>query len=1089
MRGKFVTNEENILSEVINNILPSTKSVDFLVGFFYFSGFTEIAKEVENKQMRVLVGLDIEQKIGNKVAQFQVINDNNKGKSRAERREKYYQKLRKLINESDIFDSEKKEEAFKIFIKKIKEGSLEIKQTKKHNHSKLYLFHKKKDYSEGGLNPGVAITGSSNFTASGFTDQDEINVIMRDKNSYEQADDHFEKLWRKAVPIATEDTKNQFVKEVVNKTWVDKNEDELPSPYELYLRVLKEYFSLKEDQNFKLPSQITGEKYFDLKYQRDAIRKGLSVINKHDGVIISDVVGLGKSIVASTIAHNLDMDTLIIAPPHLKKQWKDYRYEFNFNGKVYSSGKIDQAVEDYKNEPVLVIIDEAHKYRNQDTDSYANLHKLCHGNKDNKVMLLSATPFNNKPQDIFSLIRLFQIPTNSTIRTVDNLSYRFQVLAKKYKEIRKEQKKEGGSKKIETKLHSIANEIRDIISPLIIRRSRIDLDKISKYREDLEKQGIQLNDPEAPELLRYKLGNLSKLYTETLEKIDPRIEQDKDGFIGIRYQPLEYVEDLDEFREKVDKEAIDIQEIKQGQKNNSSFMRRLLVKRFESSVKAFKETLDKMIESSKLVKNWYEELDMVPVYKKGNLPDVDELEEASGEEVDEQLDDITLDDLLEEYKEKGLVTVPKEDLEPKFIELLNKDIDLLENIREDWFDGGLPEDPKLQRLKKELRKNIEENPDRKIVIFSEYSDTVNYLFKELADEFKVFSYTSGDATKSNKETVRKNFDAGLEEEEQKDEYQILIATDAISEGFNLHRAGVIYNYDIPYNPTRVIQRVGRINRINQKVYDDDEMYIYNFFPTPSGEKEIRSKQITTMKKTMINALLGEDTKVLTEDEELSSFFQKQYEEEKKYMEEESWDTKYIEELNQAEQSDEEQAEKIPKRTRIRREKQEKSGVLVFGQKGGEYSFKFGSNEGDIKTIPVQEAIPMFKAEKNEESKKTSDEFENIYKSVKDELFNTKTKFSKKGKAADVVNKVDAMRDELPKSEEKYLEKLYKVIKELDSLPTRYEKFIKNIEKEELDEMFEQLKEEVPLEYLSQIIEKSQQIQEGEETLILTEEFN
>ena len=102
----------------------------------------------------------------------------------------------------------------------------------------------------------------------------------------------------------------------------------------------------------------------------------------------------------------------------------------------------------------------------------------------------------------------------------------------------------------------------------------------------------------------------------------------------------------------------------------------------------------------------------------------------------------------------------------------------------------------------------------------------------------------------------------------------MIATDAISEGFNLHRAGSIFNYDIPYNPTRVVQRFGRINRINKKMFN--ELYIYNFFPTDIGETEVNMKRITGLKKMMFNAIFGEDTKVLTKNEDLVSYFQDEF---------------------------------------------------------------------------------------------------------------------------------------------------------------------------------------------------------------------
>ena len=166
---------------------------------------------------------------------------------------------------------------------------------------------------------------------------------------------------------------------------------------------------------------------------------------------------------------------------------------------------------------------------------------------------------------------------------------------------------------------------------------------------------------------------------------------------------------------------------------------------------------------------------------------------------------------------------------------------------------------------------------RKIIIFTEFSDTANYLYLQIKNIFKnrVNIYTSKESssTKKKKE-IKDNFDAGINIKDQKNDHDILIATDTISEGFNLHRAGTIINYDIPYNPTRVVQRFGRINRMNKRMFD--KLYIYNFFPTAIGEKEVNLKRITGIKSLLFNSIFGTDTKVLSGDETLSSFLQKEF---------------------------------------------------------------------------------------------------------------------------------------------------------------------------------------------------------------------
>jgi len=293
-------------------------------------------------------------------------------------------------------------------------------------------------------------------------------------------------------------------------------------PYAVYIRVLHELFSRENEKKIRTPGQITKERYIDLEYQLDAIKMVIDKIEKYDGVILADVVGLGKSIIASAVANNLGLNTVIIAPPHLREQWDDYQEEFRLPGaRVFSSGELERVYSRYKdnNEPLLFIIDEAHRYRNEDTFDYRMLHHVCSSHPDNKVLLLTATPFNNNPKDVFALIKLFQIPGQSTIRSVDNLSLRFRELIERYKKLNIYRREEDADpSRIEYEADEISRELRRLIENVVIRRSRLDLKQITRYREDLEKQNIDFAKVAGPELLKYELGDLLALYLELLNK-------------------------------------------------------------------------------------------------------------------------------------------------------------------------------------------------------------------------------------------------------------------------------------------------------------------------------------------------------------------------------------------------------------------------------------------------------------------------------------------------------------------------------------------------------------------------------------------
>lgn len=1087
MTNNFITNQDRLLSEVFNNILPSASKLHFLVGFFYFSGFEQIYENVQDKQMRVLVGLEIEKDIFNKVKEFEVIQAVSH--SRGKIRDNFNKSFVQLFNDTEYFDSEEKQAAFRIFLNKIKDGSLEIRKTLEPNHAKLYIFEKAQDQSEGGEYPGSIITGSSNLTRSGLGGRHEINVISRDKAFFLEGKKIFDDLWESSVVIADKGNIDSFLVDVVEKVWIDK----LYRPYLLYVRVLEEYFSESEASEVKLPAEITNEKYLNLKYQVDAIRRALNIIEKHSGVLISDVVGLGKSIIASAVAHNLRLKTVIISPPHLKDQWDDYRLKFDFNAKVYGGGSIDKALEDDLRQGFgLVIVDEAHKYRNAGTLDYGYLHQLC---QNKKVVLLTATPFNNRPQDIFSMISLFQIPARSTIQTVETLTSRFKDLVKEYNDIKKEQKEDGDPVAIKQHIQELADKIRDILSPVLIRRTRLDLLEIDEYKNDLQQQKIIFPKVNPPQSIDYKLGKLAKLYKETLELIAPTENEEeelatmegKKGFIGARYKPVFYLKNIEKYRKEIIEEFGDENLFRQSQVNIARFMRRLLVRRYESSIEAFKRTLSSMIDSAEQIKKWYEN-GKVPIYKKGKLPDYDFLFESTGEDLDEELADINYEENLKKFTEKGLKIIDSKEFKKSFIEDVEKDIKLLKSIRKQWVEEGAGFDPKIEEFIKVLKEKLKENPKRKIIVFSEFADTVNYLYGQIQDKVKAVKYTSADASSSLKKAIRANFDAS--EEKPANDYDILIGTDAISEGVNLNRAGIVFNYDIPYNPTRVIQRIGRINRISKKVFDD--LYTYNFFPTAPGEVEIGTKRISTLKIAVIQTLMGADAQVLTDEEEIEPFLAKQFKEATEEGEH-SWDTKYLDELKHLQAHQPEivrEAKAIPKRVRIQRTvNKDKSGVIVFGKKGANYVFKYGDspNEESVLALGAIDGLKLFEAEVSEKAKDTSKGFEIIYQNVKQLLFRKKTQIPSDTGRRLTLEKLIWLRDNVVDKKDYFID-LLRVVEELDALPDHYEKVVRAVDERTLQNDITHLMKLVPHAYLTDVINKAQAIDEGEESLILAEEL-
>lgn len=1088
--------------EALKNALPAADRVDILTAFFYFSGFRLIADELKDKKIRILVGKYIDpSEVGNILAEAK--NDTNfslekyehRGvrPGRIEQKELYTDGFINLFNRSYLHDDTEDQHAYKIFEKKLRDGTLEIKLCSEQNHAKQYILHNKPEMSQGGDAKGSVFFGSSNFTFQGLKGQGELNQAFRDNKDFDEHSIKFENLWESAgsIDIQTMESNNDFLQDVEKKIWIHAT----PDPYKIYIRILHEIFGNKSDDGIKTPASITEGQFGDLRYQLDAIRDGIDCIDRHDGVIIADVVGLGKSVIASAIAHNIDMrQTVIIAPPHINAQWNEYVTQFGLRGaQVHSSGKIEAIHEQWSNtaSPALFIIDEAHRYRNELTDDYQRLHQIVRSHPDNKVILLTATPFNNRPEDVFALIKLFQTPSRSTINSVDNLSLRFRELVASYKNLQKIRRAKGDPAEMFELADKISAEMRRLIEPVVIRRSRVDLREDNEYAEDLRVQNIDFSEVVGPELMSYDLGSLTGLYLDTLQKITG--EDSSTGFTGARYKPATYISDREAFIEAYG-EYFDDSDLATAQTNLAKFMRKLLVTRFESSKFAFKSTLHKMIESNRTVVRWWETRQQVPILKKGEIPDPDTLELDEDDDVNNILDSV---DIGGEKDTKQPIAIDANLVSEEFIRDVRSDIELLEDIERRWFgDGQMGEDPKLDGLKKEIDRLIEENPKRKIVVFSGYSDTATYLYNSLIEKGtkRVMLYTGSTSSVEQKKIVRANFDAGIEpgSPNYKDDYDIIIATDALSEGFSLHRAGVVINYDIPYNPTRVIQRIGRINRINKKVFD--KIYIYNCFPTAVGEAETNIKEVSTLKILLINNIVGTDTKTLTPDEEVKSIWKKQYQEADAVNNELSWEIRHRNVYNAVKNNPGviDEALRIPERTRIVRTNQADAVAISFAQKGNGMLFALSKDEAPAEIMPTDVVLDYFVAEEDEKSQKGDSILDKRFAVLREKLIAKHPQPNIRGARAEALNLIEFLVGSVP-SQKDYLIDLQNTIKEYDDLSDGELKFIAQIKPKDSDEgslmeVVELIKVKITPHYLASIRKRAERNENEDELIMFTEDL-
>lgn len=1091
--GSIIDNRSKTMLDSLKNSLKQAERVDILTAFFYFSGFNALAEDLKDKKIRILVGNTIDPDAIADLCKV-VKNDPDedleayaprgyRSLNNSQKKKYYIDSFINLFNKSTLseeFDSSDSQAVFKMFLDKIKDGSLEIRLTSKPNHSKAYIFTNKYEHSCFGDQKGIVFTGSSNLTYNGLKGQGEMNERFSDNTKYDEYLQKFEELWSdsNSIDICLKGGNNDFVKEVEDKLWLFAK----PSPYHIFIRILFELYASLDETEVKTPNDITDGKFTNLKYQIDAIKFGVDCINKNNGVIIADVVGLGKSIIASAIAYNLDMRrTVIIAPPHLVDQWNDYQQDFGLRGiKVASSGRLQELYDLYATDPnpILYIIDEAHRYRNELSENYQMLHQLTRSNAKNKVILLTATPYNNRPQDLFALIKLFQTPSRSTINTVDNLGVRFHELIARYNKLEKEGKR-NLTAEIRKELDDLSQQLRVLIDPVIVRRSRIDLQEINEYAEDLKLQKIQFPEVVGPTLVEYDLGEIRQLYLNTLDLLSNQ-------FKCARYNPSSYLVNIEEFMKKYGS-IFGEMNIQLSQRNLAMFIKRLLVMRFESSKSAFKSTLESIITSYENIEKWWQK-GYVPIKKSGYLPDPDD------EEIQETLDEINnIEDCgldLAKIKKKA-IPFERALFKDEFIKAVQSDIKLLKTIYEQWFHNqDIGADPKYCEIRKKIGELLKQDSTRKIVIFSSFADTALYVKDSLEnDGFRVLLYT-GASNRTERSVVKANFDASCKEADKVNDYDIIVATDALSEGFNLNRAGVIVNYDIPYNPTRVVQRIGRINRINKKMFD--KIYIYNFFPTDIGEASTLIRGISTLKMLLINNIVGSDTKTLTPDETLQSYFRRQYEDADKQSNDKSWDNEYRNIYDSIKHNTNliNDIFNIPERARIVRKNQSTQCAISFAKKGTCSLFAIARpEEKQAEIISPEQVLKLFKASIDEQSYDFDEELDKKFICLRDEIRKPYPKIKMDKRKSEAISNLQKLLSVYP-LEKDYLKDLIDVIRTYDDLSDGELKYLSSIsiKANNYKEITEEIKQKIPVHYIIQIKTRVEDIDAQSEIIMFTEDL-
>jgi superfamily II DNA or RNA helicase/HKD family nuclease len=833
----FFTNEEghSLLSR-FKSTLKDTQLFDVLVGYFRASGFYQLYDALEPvEKIRILVGLNTDRDTREMMHYHQQTGIIDY-ESHQRTKRKFQENLKIEIENSDEEDN-RLEIGIRKFIEFLKAECQDPEKDKtlngngmkmeiraypsKNIHAKVYIGKFKpedRDY-------GFVITGSSNFSESGFVANREFNVELRNKRDVLFAEDQFNVLWKESVDIS-----DDFIDTIQKKTWMN---DKI-LPYELYLKLIYEY--LEEDINLNDQFEpFLPDGFMDLKYQRQAATQAKKILDTYNGVFLADVVGLGKTFITALLLQQLQGRTLVVCPPVLTDYWKGSLFDFGIrSSEVESLGKLEHIIKKGLKRYDYIVVDEAHRFRNENTQSYANLLDICRGKK---VILVTATPLNNTVDDIFAQLKLFQAPKNSTIPGIPNLEKYFAGFRTKLSKL---DKSDPDYKKL---IKEVSNDIRNsILRYVMVRRTRSDV--MTFFKQDMKMQGLTFPDMDNPQKIVYEFeGELESIFNRTIKKLQE--------FTYARYTPLLYYignKTLSEFE-------------RQQQRNVGGFMKGILVKRLESSFHAFRQSIGRFIESYEKFIEMYHN-GTVYISKKVDVYDLIESDNI------ERLEEFVVDEKAHKYDSK--------DFKKEFITKLEFDLEILREVNKLWKKVDV--DPKLQKFIQELKSNTTLKSS-KLLIFTESKETGDYIYEALMDEFsgEVMFYSSSGGRHTDKkltsnhtisrDLITANYDPNRKITEQTNELKILIATDVLAEGINLHRSNVIINYDLPWNPTRVLQRTGRVNRLGS---DFSKVHIFNFFPTTQSDEHLGLEVNITNKIQMFHDILGEDAKYLSDGEEFGS---------------------------------------------------------------------------------------------------------------------------------------------------------------------------------------------------------------------------
>lgn len=717
-------------------------------------------------------------------------------------------------------------------------------------HAKLYLL-----FRQDPLNPKIGYVGSSNLTLAGLSKQGELNVDVLDHDACDKLARWFEDRWKDRFCI---DISKELV-DIIEESWA--RPEPIP-PYQIYIKMA--YHLSQEARTglteFRIPSDF-GNKL--LEFQVAAVKIAAHHLNKRGGVVIGDVVGLGKTLMATALARIFEddhgLETLIICPKNLVSMWDQYRWQYRLRAKVLSITQVQSKLPDLRRFR-LVIIDESHNLRNRDGSRYRAIAEYISAN-DSRVVLLSATPYNKTYLDLSNQLRLF-IDEHKDIgirpekyireRSEDEL-LRMQIPVRSLAAFEKSDH---------------ADDWRDLMRLYLVRRTRGFIqDNYAQY--DSERKRKYLTFPDGSR--SYFPDRVPKTVTFTIDDRDPddpyarlfsdEVVQTVNNLTLPRYGLGNYQKPSPR-QPPTAEEARVLADLSRAGSRLKGFCRTNLFKRLESSGHAFILSVERHVLRNFLFLHAIETEQPLPI----GTQDVGLLDTSANDQ-DTELWDPAADDGNGNGIEDPSADTPKPLTEADYRQRAAEVYSLYERhfkrrfkwLRPTLFDASLAGDLKndatslmavLQRagawdperdakVKALYELLSDRHPREKVLIFSQFADTVAYLESQLTKRgLSLLAGVTGQ-TENPTEIAYRFSPVSNEKRIQvrpENELRIVVATDVLSEGQNLQDCAIIVNYDLPWAIIRLIQRAGRVDRIGQQA---DTILCYSFLPAEGVERIIR----------------------------------------------------------------------------------------------------------------------------------------------------------------------------------------------------------------------------------------------------------